>query len=178
MKKLLALILVTSAVQADIVPTQLSLTLSSYNFTPGITFGQQIRPGDYFEILDIPTLLGVTSIPVDWAYTIELLSPQPAGIVVPDSPAIDNIRFTYSGAPQTGPQFLGLFDLLVEAESSLEPRLHNWIGAAHQIPILGGQPDANLNSVPVPVETNVPEAAPNVMAFSLLALLAIRRKLA
>jgi len=173
MKKILILLALSSAVQADIVPTQLNLTLSSYNFTPGVTFGQQIRPGDYFEILDIPTLLGVTSIPVDWAYTIELLSPQPTGITTLDNPAIDNIRFVYTGAPQSGPQFLGLFDLLVEAESSLAPRLHNWVGAAHQIPILGGQPDANLNSVPVPI--SVPEVPTNG-ALTLLGL-ALARKL-
>ena len=159
---LAAAALAAASAQADIVPIGLlwtpGLPFSTISYEAGLTLGQQLLPGDRFFIIDIPTFASVGSVPPDWTAFTQLLSVQPLGISTGDLPTEENVLFVYSGPVINGPRDLGAFDIFVDPNSDLDFTFNNnWVGAAHQLPILGGELTANITSVPVP--TAVPEAS-------------------
>lgn len=173
--------LATQVAVADIVPIGLLWTpgipFSTISYEAGLSLGQQLLPGDHFFIVDLPTLDSVGTIPPDWTAFTQLLSIQPLGILTGDLPTEENVLFVYTGPVVNGPKDLGAFDILVDPDSQLDFTFNNnWVGTAHQLPVLGGEPTANITSVPVP--TAVPEAS-TLGAAALLAVgagVAVKRR--
>jgi hypothetical protein len=79
---------------------------------PGPTTATHTDPGvtaDYFTVFDFYGFTGVVSTPVNWAFQSANLGSQPAGVVIPDNPAVPNLTWYYQGPRTVGPLTLGGF---------------------------------------------------------------------
>ncbi len=75
--------------------------------------------GSFFTIYDINGLLTspVIIVPAGWTDSIQLTGTTPSGLLLPDSPSVENVTFTYTGATTPGPLSIDGFSFFTSSNS-------------------------------------------------------------
>lgn len=124
----------------------------TYTYAATLTLGE-LYPGDHFAIFDFQGLIGGSVFaPPGWAITTPALSPIPNQLI-PDSPAVPNLLFTWIAPPMLIGGPLGLFG----ASSVLPPWQLGKYGGEDSVIFTGGgfkqqnQGETFVPAVPLPV---------------------------
>jgi len=134
--------------------------------------GEEIAPGDFFTVYDVPGLIaGTNNQPFNWAASFNFVGQTPSGVSPPDNPSVLNVTWTFVGAvPILAPQDLGFFS--VEATSDIPATSLNYAG---QTTLIGDGKHSNAGSVTV---TAVPEPGVTVLVAlpAVLGVVWLRRR--
>src|SRR5712692_1080020 len=103
------------AARADIIPLLVAGSPTgsgpfTYTYDVMLTNDQRLVSGSFFTIYDFSEFTGTHSEPANWSFSSAPIGLTPATVIVPDSGALPNLTWTYTG-PNTpaGPMDLGLF---------------------------------------------------------------------
>lgn len=172
---LIGLVAITAAVRADIIPSFAGTspgtgTNTVWNYVIDITSNQQVTTGDFFTIYDFgPFLAGSATAPAGWTFSSAFTTPAPPSTNPPDSPTLENLTWTYSGATiPTGTHLSGFSVTQVTPIFQEVPSTRTGFFAATATRNDGS--DTKINNVgQVPVPVPIPEPT----TLSLLALAGI-----
>ena len=100
--------------QAGLLPLSVTVTPEAGNFrwTYAVTLptDMKLQSGNYFTVYDFGGFVpGTLGMPAGWTAAVAKTGPVPAGLHPNDDPLIDNLSFTYHGAPMLGQTGVGNF---------------------------------------------------------------------
>lgn len=83
---------------------QLNNTLTLAGNTCSSSGAANVACGQFFTLFDIPNLTAATAAP-GFTFSVQLVGVKNdlTGLAIPDSGGLNNVTFTYTGAPVTGP---------------------------------------------------------------------------
>jgi uncharacterized protein (TIGR03382 family) len=148
---------------------------SEWSYMAGIAPGEdRLESGDYFILYDFGGFNGVLDTPDDWDFAAELTSTPPPGVtpLLGDDPTITNVRFIYTGATTTAPDFS---PFVLASTLGLESQiLKNFAFENTKVsldPLVDGTKVRGFGDIGVPGVAAVPE--PGTISAALIGLLTL-----
>jgi hypothetical protein len=177
-------------------PVDLMNGTFAFNYTAGVSNDERLDPvatsgktcppngntqcnpaGTFFTIYDIPGFVSANTTASGWSTSTQLTGTTPSLENPSDSPGLENVTFTYTGAVVSGPVDISGFQI-ISTDGALAIGTYT-SQATKNVGLLSGTTDQQIGSVAVPAATNsVPEPAalPFIGAGGLIGLAVARKR--